>query len=217
MSKLSSNIKIFLLTSVPIVISFIYSFFTENIIDFIKMSAWFAVILLFFTLVPINILRVIQNIELRKFVAKFAADKRVFGIAFGIIALVHTLVALWQKFDFNLNYLFYQDTITGLLAILIIVGMLISSNLWVQKKVHFWKMMHALIWFVLPLVTTHALMSEIFKLDGSSIFFLVILFSMLLFGSLKIIFKAEQKDFARDSILLISGLVVSLGVVLLVK
>lgn len=217
MSKISSNIKILLLTLIPISLSLTYAIITQDSTNFIKMSAWFSIILLFLTLVPINILRIISNIELKKFVARFAADKRVFGIAFGFVALTHTIVSIWQKFNFNLSYLFYSDTITGLLAILIIVGMLISSNLWVQKKVHFWKMMHSLIWFVLPLVTTHALLSEIFKLDGSSILFLTILFTLLVFGSIKIPFKSEQKDFVRDLILIIAGLIVSLGVVVFMR
>lgn len=120
---------------------------------------------MFLTLVPINIVKTIQNPKLKKFVSVLASNRRVFGIVSGSIALIHSSFTIWQKYDFKLINLLTRETLPGSLANLIMLLMLSTSLFSVQRKFRNWKMLHSIVWLLVPLVFVHALLSEIYFVD----------------------------------------------------
>lgn len=113
--------------------------------------------------------------------------------------------------------LFHQVIITGYIAAIVFVLLLITSNYGVQRKLgKTWRTIHALIWFVLPLSLLHALMAARYYTGDLPIVALLSIGGLGLFGIGKIVLpKSNLKETIRDALFVIFGVFFAIGVVLL--
>ncbi|QQR93600.1 hypothetical protein IPJ91_00370 [bacterium] len=217
MSKLNQTQKISIYLAVSLGLAIVYPVITKNSFGFIRSTAWLSILFLFLTLVPINIVKTIQNPKLKKFVSVLASNRRVFGIVSGSIALIHSSFTIWQKYDFKLINLLTRETLPGSLANLIMLLMLSTSLFSVQRKFRNWKMLHSIVWLLVPLVFVHALLSEIYFVDVFSWIMFALIGFLLLLGVFKKFLKSESRDYLRDLVLFLIGTLVSISVFLFVK
>ena len=180
--------------------------FIGNIVDIttIKTSIYLGLTFLILTLVPIHF----------KQLARYRRD---FGITSGILITLHGFFAFSTLLNFSIEKLVQWTIVDGLVASILFVILLVTSNYSVQRKLgNKWRVIHAFVWFALPLSLLHALMAGRYYTDEIPTLGFIILGGLGLFGIGKIILpKTNLKESLRDASLVIVGIVFAIGVVLL--
>ena len=170
----------------------------------IKTSIYLGLTFLILTLVPIHF----------KQLARYRRD---FGITSGILITLHGFFAFSTLLNFSIEKLVQWTIVDGLVASILFVILLVTSNYSVQRKLgNKWRVIHAFVWFALPLSLLHALMAGRYYTDEIPTLGFIILGGLGLFGIGKIILpKTNLKESLRDASLVIVGIVFAIGVVLL--
>jgi DMSO/TMAO reductase YedYZ heme-binding membrane subunit/predicted heme/steroid binding protein len=180
--------------------------FIGNIVGItsIKTSIYLGLTFLILTLVPIHF----------KQLARYRRD---FGITSGILITLHGFFAFSSLLNFSIEKLLQWTIIDGLLASILFVILLVTSNYSIQRKLgNKWRVIHAFVWFALPLSLLHALMAGRYYMNDIPTLGFIILGGLGLFGIGKIILpKTNLKESLRDASLVIVGIVFAIGVVLL--
>ena len=198
MPKIPLWLKLTILSGVCIFIGNIVGITT------IKTSIYLGLTFLILTLVPIHF----------KQLARYRRD---FGITSGILITLHGFFAFSTLLNFSIEKLVQWTIVDGLVASILFVILLVTSNYSVQRKLgNKWRVIHAFVWFALPLSLLHALMAGRYYMNEIPILGFVILGGLGLFGIGKIILpKTNMKENLRDAALVIVGIVFAIGVVLL--
>ncbi len=170
----------------------------------IKTSIYLGLTFLILTLIPIHFKRL-------------ARYRRDFGITSGILITLHGFFAFSTLLNFSIEKLVQWTIIDGLLAAILFMILLVTSNYSVQRKLgNKWRVIHAFVWFALPLSLLHALMAGRYYTDEIPTLGFIILGGLGLFGIGKVILpKTNLKENLRDASLVIVGIVFAIGVVLL--
>lgn len=180
--------------------------FIGNIVGIspIKTSIYLGLVLLIFTLVPIHFKKLVRY-------------RRDFGIASGILITLHGIFAFNTLMNASVEKLFHQVIINGYLAAIIIVLLLITSNYSVQRKLrNKWRVIHAFVWFALPLSLLHSLMAGRYYTGDLPILALLSIGGLGIFGIGKIILpKSNLKENIRDALLVLLGVMFAIGIVLI--
>jgi DMSO/TMAO reductase YedYZ heme-binding membrane subunit len=188
MQKIPLWVKLLIASSVCV--------FLGNIVGIspIKTSIYLALTFLTLTLVPIHFKKLVRY-------------RRDFGITAGMLIALHGILAFWTYLPSSLNNLLKLPIVGGVVGMLIIVSMLITSNYVVQRKLkNAWKSIHAFIWFILPLGLMHANLAAQAYLGETPILAIAILGGLGFFGIAKLVLsKANIREGLRDAALAIAG------------
>jgi DMSO/TMAO reductase YedYZ heme-binding membrane subunit/predicted heme/steroid binding protein len=144
------------------VVNFLDESLTNNI------SAYVGLLFLILTLVPGHLAK-IEPIKRRApgLFLFMMRRRRDFGITAGILFLLHSVASLYYYTDslFDFEFSTSEGVFYGTVALNIIIFMLLTSNLPLQKASKGqWKNLHLLIWFAVPLILLHALIAvDIFQ------------------------------------------------------
>lgn len=170
----------------------------------IKTSIYLGLTFLILTLVPIHFKELVRY-------------RRDFGITSGILISLHGFFAFSTLLNFSIEKLVQWTIIDGLLASILFVILLVTSNYSVQRKLgNKWRMIHAFVWFALPLSLLHALMAGRYYMGELPVLAFVILGILALFGIGKIFLpRSNLKENLRDASLVMLGIVFAIGIVLL--
>ncbi|MBC7475735.1 MAG: ferric reductase-like transmembrane domain-containing protein [Candidatus Sericytochromatia bacterium] len=126
-------------------------------------SSTFGIIFLVLSLLPNNFLKLKIN-KLQRFQKLFktlARYRRDFGITAGILFIIHTITSLGLFGTISFEFIFSQPIILGLISLVIMIALLLTSSKWTIKKLgKKWKPLHSLIWILIPLALTHSLLSS---------------------------------------------------------
>ncbi len=129
----------------------------------VRLMAWLAVIFLAFTVIPMNALKINPQIHGKGLWIWLAGKRRDWGILAGLFAVLHAVLAWYKYANLDFGFAFLQPIFPGLLGLLILVLMLITSSLWsmriLQKN---WKRLHLMIYFFLPAMLLHGVQAEDF-------------------------------------------------------
>ncbi len=216
---IQNNYLWFLLSSFSITLAFL----GEKVLDIPipKTSVYIGLFFLTLTILPPFLKSVSKSIQILKNYDKLFLKgvklKRDLGITSGILFLSHAFFA-WKNFaDLNLNFLFEIEIITGALALIIFIILLLTSNQYSIKKLRAnWKKVQSLVWLSIPLFLIHALLASSFF--QGEIPKLTILFAFLIIIP-PVFYFIKEKDKDR-SILIIYGIIIAivvLGILNLIK
>jgi len=160
----------------------------------VKISIYLGLIFLILTLVPIHFKKLVRY-------------RRDFGITAGMLIALHGIFAFWTYLPSSLNNLLQLPIVGGVVGMLVIVSMLITSNYVVQRKLkNAWKSIHAFIWFILPVALMHANLAAQAYLGETPILAIAILGGLGFFGIAKLVLsKANMREGLRDAALAIAG------------
>ncbi|MEI6887508.1 MAG: hypothetical protein WCK31_04715 [bacterium] len=132
------------------------------------------------------------------------AKRRDFGIMFGFTILAHAIFAEYKFFNFNLIKAFTPEIIPGVISIILIVLMLITSNFSIQRIVKKWKLLHSVIWFLIPVIIVHGIFSA-YMYKGELGIVNLISVLLLLFAFAKYVIGGDHSFKLGDILLIIFG------------
>jgi DMSO/TMAO reductase YedYZ heme-binding membrane subunit/cytochrome b involved in lipid metabolism len=158
----------------------------------IKLSVYLGILYLCLSMIPNN-LALILPANLKKWPQFVAKYKRDFGISAGLMFLTHASLA-WNLFgDFKLDFIFRGEIILGLLANIIFVALLLTSNQWSKKVLKKnWKRLHILVWAAVPLAFFHSSLAGMYYQNELSRIALVGFGSLYLLAFIQLFFKKWQ-------------------------
>lgn len=141
---------------------------------------------------------------------KLAKYRRDFGIVSGLYILLHAFYGFRDYLNFSFSALWGEGGITGLIALAVVVALLITSNYIVQRKaVPQWRLVHAFIWFALPVALVHSVLMVTGFFGEVPIGAVITLGGLSVFGIAKMFFsRSPSNDKIRDTALVIAGFVV---------
>lgn len=170
-------------------------------ISTVKSTVYIGIAFLILTLVPIHF-------------KKWAQYRRDFGIVAGILLIVHGLLAFKTYFNFSIPSLFGSRMFSGTLAALVLFIMLVTSNFGIQRKLKgWWRVIHAVVWFAVPLSLVHAIMAGSAFTGETPILAVLTLGGILIFTFIKPILPgSNQKESFRDMGLAIAGVLVAFSI-----
>jgi sulfoxide reductase heme-binding subunit YedZ len=120
---------------------------------------------LLFTLLPNNLIRINRFSGNRK-LRNLARYRKEFGISAGIWFVIHSILSVQKYFAPNIalvNQLTSQEIISGFIALVVFVLLLITSNKWSHTILkENWKKLHSLVWLVLPLIMVHSALAPLY-------------------------------------------------------
>jgi DMSO/TMAO reductase YedYZ heme-binding membrane subunit len=212
---MSDNIKNSLVFSTITLISFGLSLINEkNIHTFLSLTSLASVILLALTLIPPNIIEIPalrKYPPIYRFIAKLVAEKRNFGIQFGLVAVVHSIYSTIMLYNWDISRYLDPNLVLGVIAMLITIYLLITSIISVQKRHITWKKSHAIIWLALPMIVQHAIWISIWR--NNEIELSALLYSCLLvLGFGKYFISSNKNDAKLDLLLLVVGTIAAISI-----
>lgn len=145
----------------------VLSFF--GVVDGVTVTtANISISLLLLVLLPSNLLR-FDWWGRKSWVRGLARLRKTLGISSGIWIVAHSFVALVEYFDLReslVRQLLIGDMALGVVATLIFVALLVTSTKsWQRTLGSNWKRLQRLVWFAVPLVLAHAILSSLRLLD----------------------------------------------------
>lgn len=143
----------------------------------IRLAVWIGLFFLCLTLMPVRLMRWIKMPVL--ILAKFVANRRQFGITAGLMFSTHAMIAIYKYNGLNTFFFLSPEIIPALIADAINIVMLVTSLQYLNNKLgKYWKLLHRLIWFAVPVAFFHSLMAANSYSGHTD------LLSFLVFGSL---------------------------------
>ncbi len=120
---------------------------------------------LLLTLLPKNLIR-IKRLSRSQRLKNLAQYRKEFGISAGIWFVIHSILSVKRYFDPKISLIFQltsKESILGFISLIIFVLLLITSNNWSQRVLKKnWKLLHSLVWLVLPLIMVHAALASLY-------------------------------------------------------
>jgi len=158
----------------------------------VSISVYLGIGFLLLTIIPSNVAKLLPA-NLKMWPQKLAFFKRDFGITAGLLFLTHALLA-WNIFGkLKPEFLLRGEIILGLLALIIFISLLLTSNKWsirVLKKN--WKRLHILVWAAIPLAFFHSSLAAVSFSNEMSPIALIGFGSLYLLAFVQLFFKKWQ-------------------------
>ena len=142
---------------------------------------------------------------------KWVKYRRDTGIVAGILIAAHSSWAFWNIMGGAYPYLFSKGILPGLIAEVIMAVLLITSNLFIQRKLGArWKAIHAFVWLSLPLAMMHTFIAGSGFNGELPLLAMIILGGLTIFSIGKLFLPtANRKEGLRDIALTIAGFILA--------
>lgn len=173
----------------------------------IELSIYCAFFFLFLTLIPANTIKW-ELPYWTPLARQLLVKRRDFGIASGFALLFHAVSALLESKQFSVEFFITQPVLEGSLAFLFFLILLFTSMKPVQRYLKAkWKIIHKLLWFVLPFGLVHGLsvLSDEGETSTLAIVSVVGLSVFLLVELVRNIFLKSVKPYYTHIVLFVLG------------